>query len=285
MDLDFSKDWNLPVIMSLTRFIPEISASKVAALIGLNQYQSPHEVMYDLLNKYEPIKAKIAAIQTKERRIPTSKLKYAVLTTPAIKNIVNTGIKVCVGLKDITEALKDVERQARVVVNLRHSDLPIEFREVLISEVCGEVRKKRGLNNENAILNTYETDNNVKVEDRNTKTFRKEYDNYKLIGRTDGYVAEHKRIVDSKARTRWWPEVPMYDEIQLRVYMELSGCLETELIESFPDGRVRNTKYLNSPEKWGAIETEIKDAVKKMNKAVENEDSLRELVYANTIIV
>jgi hypothetical protein len=271
--------------MSLTRFIPEISASKVAALIGLNQYQSHHEVMYDLLIKYEPIKAKILAIQASERRIPTSKLKYAVLGTPAIKNIVNTGIKICVGLTDISDVLKDVERQARVVVNLRHSDLPIEFREVLVSEVCGEVRKKRGLNNENTILNTYETDNNVKVEERNTKTFRKEYDNYKLIGRTDGYVAEHKRIVDSKARTRWWPEVPMYDEIQLRVYMELSGCLETELIESFPDGRVRTTKYLNSPEKWGAIETEIKDAVKKMNIMIEYEDALKKLVYANTIIV
>jgi len=271
--------------MSISRFIPEISASKVAALIGLNKYQSPHEVMYDLLSKYEPIKAKIAAIQTSEHRVPASKLKYAVLATPAIKNIVNTGIKVCVGLTDITEALKDVERQARVVVNLRHSDLPDEFRELLVSEVCGEVRKKRGLNTENAILNTYETDNNVKVEQRNTKTFRKAYDDYKLIGRTDGYVAEHKRIVDSKARTRWWPEVPMYDEIQLRVYMELSGCEETELIESFPDGRVRTTKYLNSPEKWGAIETEIKDAVKKMNHMVENEESLRELVYANTVIV
>jgi len=271
--------------MSITRFIPEISASKVAALIGLHNYQSPHEVMYDLLSKYEPIKAKIAAIQTGERRIPTSKLKYAVLGTPAIKNIVNIGIKVCAGLTDITEVLKDVERQARVVVNLRHSELPAEFREVLVSEVCGEVRKKRGLNNENAILNTYETDNNVKVEERNTKTFRKSYDDYKLIGRTDGYVAEHKRIVDSKARTRWWPEVPMYDEIQLRVYMELSGCLETELIESFPDGRVRTTKYLNSSEKWGAIETEIKQAVKKMNNAIENENSLRELVYANTIVV
>lgn len=271
--------------MSLTRFIPEISASKVAALIGLNKYQSPHEVMYDLLNKYEPIKAKIAAIQSKERRIPTTKLKYAVLATPAIKNIVSTGISVCVGLTDITEALKDVERQARVVINLRHSELPSEFREVLVTEVCGEVRKKRGLNTENAILNTYETDNNVKVEERNTKTFRKDYTDYKLIGRTDGYVAEHKRIVDSKARTRWWPEVPMYDEIQLRVYMELSGCLETELIESFPDGRVRTTKYLNSSEKWGAIETEIKDAVKKMNTMIENEEALRKLVYANTIIV
>jgi hypothetical protein len=282
MDLDFSKDWKSS---TMSTFIPEISASKVAALIGLNKYQSPHEVMYDLLNKYEPTKIKIAAIQISERRIPTSKLKYAVLATPAIKSIVNIGIKVCAGLTDITEALKDIERQARVVVNLRHSELPAEFREVLVSEVCGEVRKKRGLNNENIILDTYETDNNVKVEQRNTKTFRKDYSDYKLIGRTDGYVAEHKRIVDSKARTRWWPEVPMYDEIQLRVYMELSGCDETELIESFPDGRVRNTKYLNSPEKWGAIETEIKDAVKKMNKMVENEDSLRELVYANTIVV
>ena len=271
--------------MSISRFIPEISASKVAGLIGLHNYQSPHEVMYDLVSKFEPVKAKIAAIQTIERRIPATKLKYAVLGTPAIKNIVNTGIKVCVGLTDITEVLKDVERQARVVVNLRHSELPADFREVLVAEVCGEVRKKRGLNTENTILDTYETDNNVKVEERNTKTFRKTYDDYKLIGRTDGYVAEHKRIVDSKARTRWWPEVPLYDEIQLRVYMELSGCLETELIESFPDGRVRTTKYLNSSEKWQAIESEIKNAVKKMNRAIENEDSLRELVYANTIIV
>jgi len=77
----------------------------------------------------------------------------------------------------------------------------------------------------------------------------------------------------------------MYDEIQLRVYMELSGCLETELIESFPDGRVRTTKYLNNSEKWGAIETEIKDAVKKMNTMIENEDALKKLVYANTIVV
>jgi predicted transcriptional regulator len=282
MDLDFPKNLNSS---TMSTFIPEISASKVAALIGLNKYQSPHEVMYDLVSKYEPAKIKIAAIQTSEHRIPTSKLKYAVLATPAVKNIVNIGIKVCAGLTDITEALKDVERQARVVVNLRHSELPAEFREVLVSEVCGEVRKKRGLNTENAILDTYETDNNVKVEERNTKTFRKDYSDYKLIGRTDGYVAEHKRIVDSKARTRWWPEVPMYDEIQLRVYMELSGCLETELIESFPDGRVRTTKYLNSPEKWEAIETEIKDAVKKMNTMIENDDALRKLVYANTIVV
>ena len=78
--------------MSIARFIPEISASKVAALIGLNKYQSPHEVMYDLVSKYEPIKAKIAAIQTSEHRVPATKLKYAVLATPAIKNIVNTGI-------------------------------------------------------------------------------------------------------------------------------------------------------------------------------------------------
>ena len=271
--------------MSIARFIPEISASKVAALIGLNKYQQPTEVMYDLINKYEPAKIKIAAIQSKERRIPTTKLKYAVLGTPAIKNVVHTAIRACEGLTDITEALKDVERKARVVINLRHSELPIDFREVLVSEVCGEVRKKRGLNTENTILNTYEIDNNVKVEERNTKTFRKVYDEYKLIGRTDGYVAEHNRIVDSKARTRWWSEVPMYDEIQLRVYMELSGCSETELIESFPDGRVRTTKYLNSPEKWDAIETEIKDAVKKMNTMVENEEALRELVYANTIVV
>jgi hypothetical protein len=269
----------------MTTFIPEISASKVASLIGLHAYQPSHETMYDLLSRHIPTKNRIADLEVRERRIAISKLKDAVLRTSPIRDVINAGIRACDGRSDITDTLADVETQAGLVLNLRHSELPQEVRQMLAVEVRGAVQKQRGLNKENKILDTYEADNKVVVKDRNTMTFKKTYSTFKLIGRTDGFVEEHNRIVDSKARTRWWKDVPMYDEIQLRVYMTLSGAAESELIESFPDGRVRTTKYLNDIEKWETIHGAIGDAVKKMTEATTNEAVLRDIVFANTVAV
>ena len=269
----------------MTTFIPEISASKVAGLIGLHAYQMPHETMYELLCRHIPTKNRIADLEVRERRIAVSKLKDAVLRSSPIRDVVNAGIRACDGRTDITDTLADVETQASLVLSLRHSELPTEVRQMLAHEVRGAVQKQRGLNKENKILDTYEVDNKVTVSERNTTTFKKTFGTFKLIGRTDGYVEEHNRIVDSKARTRWWKEVPMYDEIQLRVYMALSGAKESELIESFPDGRVRTTRYANDIEKWETIHGGISDAVKKMTEATVNEDVLRDIVFANTVSV
>jgi len=153
----------------------------------------------------------------------------------------------------------------------------------MVGEIRGAVYRQRGLQNENKALNNYETVHTVEVEQRNTTSFKKSYEKFKLNGRTDGYVAEHKRIVDAKERTRWWSEPPVYDEIQLRVYMELSGAIESELFETFPDGRTRTTKYTNDPEKWATILNSILDAVDKMNSAIINPAELREIVFANTM--
>jgi hypothetical protein len=89
--------------------------------------------------------------------------------------------------------------------------------------------------------------------------------------------------VDSKARTKWRNEVPIYDEIQLRVYMELSGATESELVESFPDGRTRNTKFTNDTDKWSSINTALLQATTKINTAIEDPAVLREIVFANTV--
>ena len=269
----------------MSTFIPEISASKVAGLVGLHAYQNPKECMYDLLCKHIPTKTRIAAIEQAERRVPLTKVKNSVLYTQAMRDIIGTGVKLCNGQSDISGVLGDVEKQARVVVNLRHSELPEEVRDLIVSEVRGSVQRQRGTNNEHAILNTYEVDNKVEVQDRNTMTFRKDCGVYKLVGRTDGYVKAQDRIVDSKARTRWWPNVPIYDELQLRVYMELSGCAESELVESFPDGRTRTTKYINEKDKWDSIHNCILDAVKFMSDAVESDDRLRDIIFANTVVL
>lgn len=269
----------------MANFNPEISASKVAALIGLNPYQQPNEVMYDLLAKHLPTKIRMAKIESDEHRKALSKVKNDILYTQAVKDLVANGIQACVGKTDITNILNDVEKKAKMIIDFRHSELPVEVQELVAKEVRGAVQKKRGLNNENGILNTYQDEHKVEVKDRNTTTFKKTYDGWRLIGRTDGYVDEHKRIVDSKARTRWWPQVPLYDEIQMRVYMELSGALEAELFEAFPDHRTRTTKYLNDPEKWKTIYDQLVEVVGHMKSATENDDVLRDIVFANTVVV
>jgi len=269
----------------MANFNPEISASKVAALIGLNPYQQPNEVMYDLLAKHLPTKIRMAKIESDEHRKPLYKVKNEVLYTQAVKDLVASGINACVGKTDITDILNDVEKKANVIIDFRHSELPLEVRDLVAKEVRGAVQKKRGLNNENNILNTYQDEHKVEVKDRNTTTFKKVYDGWRLIGRTDGYVDEHKRIVDSKARTRWWPQVPLYDEIQMRVYMELSGALEAELFEAFPDHRTRTTKYLNDPAKWKTIHDQLVEVVEHMKSATEKDDVLRDIVFANTVVV
>jgi hypothetical protein len=267
----------------MSSYTPEVSASKVAALIGLNAYQRPHEVMYDLLLKHAPTKARIAEIESRERRISLNKLKDTVLRSSAIRDVVGAGVRACVGQSDISETLSDVETQARMVLTLRHGELASEVRDILVNEVRGAVQRQRGNNNEAAILDTYEAVNQVTVTERNTSTFRKDYGSFKVVGRTDGYVREHNRVVDSKARTRWWPAVPMYDEIQLRVYMDLCTAAESELVESFPDGRTRTTRYVNDAEKWDVIHKGLEDAAKKINGMLVDDAALSALVFANTV--
>jgi len=264
-------------------FIPDIAASKVAGLCGLHKYQNPAEIMFGLLYKHIPTKTEMDAIMSAENRRPITKVKNDILRTRDVMNIIGRGVRSTAGLEDITPVIQNVESQAKTIMSLRYSELPPSFRDIMVDEIRGAVYRQRGLQNENKGLNSYETIHAVEVEQRNTTTFKKHYEKFKLNGRTDGYVAEHKRIIDAKERTRWWTEPPVYDEIQLRVYMELSGAVESELFETFPDGRTRTTKYENDPEKWATIQNSILDAVDKMNAAITNPDELRKLVFANTM--
>ena len=195
------------------------------------------------------------------------------------------GLDAAKATDDVSSVLEEVEQQARLILDLRRDSFTPELRSQLASEIRGKVSRQRGLNNETAILDQYETQRDVKVTDRNTKTFKKSYGSFRLIGRTDGYVASENRIVDSKDRTRSWPQVPLYDEIQLRCYMDMSGATESELIERFPNGEVRHTKFLNDPEKWRVIQEAIEKAVATLNEAADNADELRKIVFANTVCI
>jgi hypothetical protein len=263
-------------------YIPEISASKVAGLIGLHKFQHANEVFYDILCKDKLIKARIHDIEKANHRRPFSDVLEDILKEEAIKGCVNKGLRECKYTQDVPSVLADVEQSARLVLNLRHTFTP-DVREQLVHEIRGKVAKQRGLQNEDRILNTYETERDVKVVERNTKTIRKDYGRFRLVGRTDGFVESENRIVDSKDRTRFWPEVPLYDEIQLRCYMSMTGAAESELIERFPNGQTRHTKFMNDPEKWKTLQDAIEKAVADMNAALRDNEELKRIVFANTV--
>lgn len=267
----------------VVKMIPEISASKVAGLIGLHRYQKPAEIQYELLCKDKVIKERIQAIERENSRRPFACIVNEVLKDQPIVDCVASGLEAAKRTTDVASVLEDVEQQARLILDLRRDAFTPELRNQLAAEIRGKVSRQRGLNNENAILDQYETHREVKVTDRNTKTFKKAYETFRLIGRTDGYVASENRIVDSKDRTRFWPQVPLYDEIQLRCYMEMTGATESELVERFPDGEVRHTKFLNDPEKWRSIQHAIEKAVAVLNAAIDDPAELHRIVFANTV--
>jgi len=264
-------------------FVPELSASKVAGFIGLHKYQSPHEIHYELLLKDKTMRERILALEKQYGRRSFTGLLNEVLREQPIADCISMGVRDASKTQEVGSVLEDVESQARLILDLRQDALPRDVRDRLASEIRGKVSKGRGIQNENAILDQYETHRDVKVTERNTKTVRKDYGSFRIVGRTDGFVASENRIVDSKDRTRWWPQVPLYDEIQLRCYMDLTGATESELIERFPDGRVRHTKYLNDPVKWASLQSAIEMMVGKLARCVTEEEELKRVVFANTV--
>ena len=263
-------------------FVPTISATKVAGVCGLHKYQSPDDIAYELFCKDKTVEPKIRAIEAELGLRPFQALKDEVFKDANVKQVVYSALDAAKS-GNVAAALEDVEVHARMVLNMRYAHLGETTLNMLVSEARGEVSKKRGLNNENKILNTYETDNNVQVVERNTKTLKMDFPTFKLVGRTDGWVAAHNRIVDSKDRTRFFPDVPIYDEIQLRTYMKMSGAVEAELIERFPHSPTRTTKFLNDPVQWAVIEDSLTAAVVKMNTILETPTELERIVRKNTV--
>lgn len=261
---------------------PEISASNVAGFIGLHKYKPQDEIFYSILCRDKEARKKVEQIEEEHRRTAYQTVVKNVMSDSAIQDCISVGLNACRKTPDVASALENVEDAARIVLSLRH-DYPEELAEQLAAEVRGKVTKQRGIQNENSILNTYETDNNVKVTERNTKNMKKNCGTFTLTGRIDGYVESENRIVDSKDRTRKWDSVPIYDEIQLRTYMFMTGAREAELVERFPDGTKRVTKYENDPVGWAKIQAVIEKNVAKLVDWKNNEEEVKRIVFANTV--
>jgi hypothetical protein len=65
--------------------------------------------------------------------------------------------------------------------------------------------------------------------------------------------------------------------------MNMYNAKESELIERFPDGQTRHTLYPHDEAKWATIQTAVEKNVAKLHVAMEDDDELKRIVFANTV--
>ena len=299
-------------------FRPSFSATQVAGIIGRHAYQPVYQVMYEVFKKDKGVAERISAIEKEHNRKSINNFKGAFLKDRDIQQSVFAALDTCKSADDATEKdmeaakiLHDAEAKKRslelkVVAGIEVSQAEVKAVQAeveaacqkvidrspnmtpamatqLLSDARGEVAKKRGLSNEDKILNTYEAERKVVLTERNTRMLRMEKDAFTLVGRTDGFVASQNRVVDSKNRTRFFPEVPNYDIIQLRVYMHMLDATDSELIEKFPKQATRHTVFPNDPAEWADIEANLNLAARRMTEILADASSLEDLVFKNTV--
>lgn len=266
----------------LAPFIPEIPASAVAAVIGLNPYRAPYEAMYAILKKDKILKDQIQELERVHRRVSLDTVRRKVAAHSEVRAIVQRGLTETETNPDVPGIVERAKTSIELLTNLRYPSLPPSVRASIVKECASDIHKQRGTKNENEVLNQYETRTKTQVTERNTCMRTLKCGEYTLCGRIDGYIASRNRIVDSKERTVHWPDVPVYDEIQMRVYMELMGCPEAELVERFPNGTVRNTVFERDDSQWSQIHSRLTSAARDMILASQDRSALLKIIEANT---
>ena len=236
------------------------------------------QALWDAESKSHAIDMKVAAgieVSQVERDLVRSEIEAAAVAKKIAAEVVSA-------TPTVNQTLASVEAACQKVID-RTPNLSPAMAAQLLADARGEVAKKRGLGNEDKILNTYESERKVVLTERNTRMLRTEKEFFTLVGRTDGFVAEQNRVVDSKDRTRFFTSPPEYDIIQLRVYMHMLNAADSELIEKFPKNPTRHTVYVNSSEEWADIEANLNLAARRMNEILTDESSLEDLVFKNTV--
>lgn len=263
-------------------FCPSISASTVASLIGLNPYRPRHESMYAIMRKESTLKERMTRLENENQLVSYEAMRRKLAWAPEVRHVVNLGLKESQTNENIPAIVERAAEAINTVARMRFPTMPDHVRAAMVKECASDIHKQRGLQNEDAVLNQYEAATETVVTERNTCMRYADCGSYKLCGRIDGYVESLNRIVDSKERTRQWSTVPIYDEIQMRVYMELMGCPEAELVERFPNGKTRNTIFKRDAAIWKTIHDSLEKVAGEMREAASSDELLLKIIYANT---
>jgi hypothetical protein len=148
----------------------------------------------------------------------------------------------------LTQAAVEKEDQGAELMALAQK--PEVFKKV----VEQAVQKKRGRDEEDAVLDCAAVRHCAPIVSRNEETARLEMADFVIVGRCDGILEDGGGIVEVKKRRNWFGRPPEYDIVQLRVYMRLFNLPRGILIEEQLNGdKRRETVVEHCEEEWERI--------------------------------
>ena len=261
-----------------------LNASEISGLINKNKYNSQEDVIYDILCriKKESNKSDICKLELinkpellellkkfeKSKLISiddSTKLKNKIKQSNE-KDIANISQNV---LNNVT--LKSINTKTTEESRLIQNDIESTIKKVMKNKnvadinkyVEGHINKTRGIKNEKNIINKYEKKNKTNIKANNAKLFKmklfsfEEHDIY-ICGKIDG-IEDNQLIEIKNRRNRLFEYIPIYEQIQIEIYLRLTGLQTGKLIQNYNES-TSEIIIKNNDTLWDDILQEIKTA-------------------------
>ena len=256
------------------------NASDIAALINRNPYKQPEEIIHNILcklkkeenktdkNKFKNISndntlelLNLFSTDLSKQDIDDFKSKLTNITNPddklkLDKQIMEKISKKSINIKNTTECIdlqKKFEDKLDTVLDKNNTK---EIKEYM----NGFVNKKRGIKNEDNIIQQYSkkhkkniTHNNSKL--YKTKLFTLDNNDFYICGKIDGI--ENDELIEVKNRkNKLFSFIPEYEQIQIEIYFRLTNLKKGKLIQNYNDEQSIILIEQND-DLWSLIQTEL----------------------------
>lgn len=132
--------------------------------------------------------------------------------------------------------------------------------------LCSSVSKKRGINEESKILDSYEKVSGKKITKRNSSMYYTKIKGITIGGRIDGFDEKDNKLVEVKNRTyKLFNTIPIYEKVQCEIYMKMLNIDSCVHIERF-NGMDIKKEYKSNPLIVEKIEKGLEEYIKILKK-------------------
>ena len=247
-----------------------IYASELAACIGMNKYRPVSQVARKVWCRSDP-EGYMKALLRNDTSEPEP-----------IKDTLEK-LKLTEKVNSIVNQIQIVTPEIQTLAQSHETDLSSQG--VSVSDLTSHVLTERGKNSEESSLNRLEKTINMKINERNDKFYKRTLSyaessddrKYVLGGKVDG-ITEDGHLVEIKNRQyRIFPELPIYEKVQIHAYMFLTGIVKCKYVQSFKGKDVQ--EIVEFDEKfWNMMKGKCRAFVKCLEKVMHDESLQDQLI-------
>lgn len=221
----------------------ELSTDSVEALVATTND-------LELIEKSKKIQERTIAIKKEnpvdlKEKLSEIKFEENVITKKAVEKIFESAVT----QKDDKTSIsmeKEKIQQIKKIIN-------IEDVEKLTRAVKSHVNTERGTRDEERIIEKHEKISGSTVTDRNEKMFYLKIGSWVVGGKIDGFDEKEHRLVEVKRRRNRHLGCPIYEKIQIEIYMRMLGVDHALHIEEYNQIQ-KTTEYKSNAKLWKKIE-------------------------------